>query len=212
MDKIKVFIVDDHVIVSEGLKNIIDLEENMEAVGCADSFEGTMKKLAALQCEPNIILVDINLKGKSGIELIREIKSLYEKISPIVLSMYDEELYAAKAFDSGAKGYVSKSDDTDVVINAINTVFSGQLFFKNNVNDPSAITTSLKDTVISSLTSRELEIFRLYGLGYTTKSISNELHISTKTVQTYRDRIREHLGLANSNEIVLTAIKWLDAN
>ncbi len=116
MDKISIFIVDDHAIVSEGLKNIIDLEENMATVGCADSFDDALKKLSTIQVEPNIILVDINLKGKSGIELIRELKTLYKNIFTIILSMYDEELYAAKAFEAGAKGYVSKSDDTDVVM------------------------------------------------------------------------------------------------
>ncbi|MCP4179103.1 MAG: response regulator transcription factor [bacterium] len=204
----KVFIVDDHAIVRSGIINIIEQETNMEVVGSAESFEETINKLETVNA--NIILVDINLKDRSGLDLISELKYRHPNLPALVLSMYDEFYYAPKALSVGAKGYIMKSDDPGKIIEGINKILSGGTYFCESLNDYFDEDQQENiDNVVKLLSARELEIYRFFGLGYSTKDMAKKLCISTKTVQTYSDRIRGKLGLKSSNDLVRSAVKWL---
>ncbi|HJO95315.1 MAG TPA: response regulator transcription factor [Victivallales bacterium] len=208
MNIYKVFIVDDHAIVRSGIINIVDQENNMEVIGSAESFEETIEKLKKMKAD--IILVDINLKDRSGLDLISELKCRYPDLPALVLSMYDEFYYAPKALSVGAKGYIMKSDNPDKIIDGINKILNGETYFCDSLNDYIGENQEeIVDNVVKLLSVRELEIFRFFGLGYSTKDMAKKLCISTKTVQTYSDRIRTKLGLKSSNDLVRSAVKWL---
>ena len=208
----KVFIVDDHAIVRSGLGNIINEEEYLEVSGYAESCEEALNKIAKEL--PNIIVVDINLKGKSGLDLVHEIKSLYPKLPALVLSMYDETLYAPKAFAAGAKGYVMKTENPEKLVEGIKAILNGKTFFnpelKKQLSKESLKNNSDKDDILSQLSKREFEILRLFGKGYSTQQIAAHLNISSKTVQTYKDRIKSKLNLKSANDIVRLAVKRLE--
>jgi RNA polymerase sigma factor (sigma-70 family) len=206
----KVFIVDDHAIVRTGLGNIINEEEHLEVCGYAESCEEAIHKITKLS--PNIVVVDVNLKGKSGINLVSDLKKLYPKLPTLVLSMYDETLYAPKAKAAGAKGYVMKTENPEKLIEGIKHILNGKTFFnpelKKQFNKESD-KDNQKDNILSQLSKREFEILRLYGKGFSTAQISDKLGISSKTVNTYKDRIRAKLNLKSSHDIVRLAVKRL---
>jgi DNA-binding NarL/FixJ family response regulator len=206
----KVFIVDDHAIVRTGLGSIINEEDYLEVCGYAESSEEAIKKIAILS--PDIIVVDINLKGKSGIDLVHELRSLYPKLPALVFSMYDEMLYAPKAISAGAKGYVMKTENPEKFVEGIKQILNGKTFFNPEIKkqfDKESSNKNEKDDILSQLSKREFEILRLYGKGFSTAQIAENLSISPKTVNTYRDRIRSKLNLKSSHDIVRLAVKRL---
>jgi RNA polymerase sigma factor (sigma-70 family) len=206
----KVFIVDDHAIVRTGLGNIINEEDYLEVCGYAESCEEAIQKLATTS--PNIIVVDINLKGKSGIDLVNELRTLYPKLPALVVSMYEETLYAPKAMSAGAKGYVMKTENPEKIVEGIKQILNGKTFFNPELKkqfDKESQKKNQKDDILSQLSKREFEILRLYGKGFSTAQIAEHLSISSKTVNTYRDRIRAKLNLKSSHDIVRLAVKRL---
>ena len=206
----KVFIVDDHAIVRSGLGNIINEEDYLEVCGYAESCSETIKKISNLS--PDIILVDVNLKDKSGLDLVDELKNLYPKLPALVLSMYDETLYAPKAMSVGAKGYVMKTENPEKLIEGIKAILNGKTFFNPELKkqfDKESQKDNQKDDILSQLSKREFEILRLYGKGFSTAQIAKNLSISPKTVNTYKDRIRSKLNLKSSHDIVRLAVKRL---
>lgn len=205
--KYKIFVIDDHAIVRDGLVNLINDEPDLEVIGTAESCDEALKKLEKKSID--IALVDINLKKRSGLDLISEIKSRFPKIRSIVLSMYDEFIYAPKALSVGAKGYVMKSEDPQKIIDAIRTVIAGDTYISQSLTPSKNKEDDEIFNVVNTLSVRELEIFRSYGQGDSTKDIAKKHCISPKTVQTYRDRIREKLNLKSSNDLVRFAVKWL---
>ena len=207
----KVFIVDDHAIVRSGLGNIINEEDYLEVSGYAESSEEALKLIA--KEIPDIVVVDINLKGKSGLDLVGELKCLYPKLPALVLSMYDETLYAPKAYAAGAKGYVMKTENPEKLVKGIISILNGKPFFNPELQKQIAKESQKqtnKDEILSQLSKREFEILRLFGKGYSTQQIASNLNISSKTVQTYKDRIKAKLNLKSANDIVRLAVKRLE--
>ena len=206
----KVFIVDDHAIVRTGLGNIINEEDYLEVCGYAESCGEALKKIDKLL--PDIVIVDINLKGKSGLDLVNELKGLYPKLPTLVLSMYDETLYAPKAMSAGANGYIMKTENPEKLVDGIKDILNGKTFFNPELKkqfDKESQKENQKDDILSQLSKREFEILRLYGKGFSTAQIAENLCISPKTVNTYRDRIRSKLNLKSSHDIVRLAVKRL---
>jgi DNA-binding NarL/FixJ family response regulator len=208
--KSKILLVDDHPLVREWLTNLINEELDLEVCGEAETARDAIGLIGTLS--PQVVIVDISLEGGSGLELIKDIKAQHPQVSTIVLSMHDESLYAERAMRAGAAGYIMKREATSKVLDALRTVLAGRLFYSNAVN--SLLAQKLvqgqteKPTAIETLSDRELEVFRLLGCGQSTRQISEQMHISFKTVQAYCARIKEKLNLANINELIFHAVRW----
>lgn len=208
----KIVIVDDHPIVRQGLENLINHESDLSVCGQAEDAHQAMKAIKMLN--PDMIIVDISLKEKNGLELIKDINAQYPSLPILALSMHDETLYAERVLRAGAKGYIMKQQATENVIEAIRKVLSGQLYVSNRmtirmmhklVRGKLEMGTSATDC----LSDRELEVFLLIGKGYGTRQIAERLHLSIKTIETYRAHIKEKLNLAGAAELLQHAIHWV---
>ncbi len=212
--KHRIFLVDDHPLVREGLTNLINGQDDLMVCGEAeDSAEATAG--IARTC-PDVALVDISLKNESGLELIKNLESQFPLIALIVLSMHDEALYAERALRAGARGYVMKRETTKSVLTAIRRVLEGNVYVSEKVVNRMArgIGVSGKASAsspVDRLSDRELEIFRLLGQGRTTPQIAGDLHLSLKTVQAYCARAKEKFGVNSLGELLRSAIRWEEA-
>ena len=210
-DKTQVLIVDDHPVVRDGLTTIINHEQDLNVCGEADDSYEALK--AAAELKPDIVVVDISLKNSDGIELTKTIKSKYPKLPVVVLSVHDESVYAERALIAGAKAYLMKDAVSENIVKAIRTVLSGEIYVSNTISKKflhkiagdKADTTK---TTIENLSDREFEVFRLIGQGYKPSQIAKKLHLSVKTIETYRGRLKEKLNLNSAIEILQYAIKW----
>jgi DNA-binding NarL/FixJ family response regulator len=210
-DKKKIFIVDDHPIVRQGLTQLINQEPDLVTCGEAEDAPSALRAIERLI--PDLVIVDVSLKGRSGIELIKEIKLLGLGMPVVVLSMHRESLYAERALRAGAKGYIMKQEASEKVIEAIRKVVAGKIYLSENMSDmlldrAFSSPSELKGEPIDVLSDRELEIFYLIGYGFKTKKIADKLNLSAKTVETYRGRIKEKLKLKDSEELLQSAIQW----
>ncbi len=207
----KILIVDDHPIVCEGLAQLIIQEPDLEVVGiAADALEG-MKKVEELK--PDLVIADISLVGKSGIELIGEIKAYDENMPVLALSMHTEALYVERTLRAGARGYVTKNDATNVIIKAIRKVLGGGIYLSEGMSD--MLLDSLYGrrreqgaSAVGRLSVREFEVFRLIGQGMKNNQIAEVLGISTKTVDAHREHIKEKLRVRDSQELLRYALQW----
>lgn len=209
--KWKIMIVDDHPIVRRGLVELIEDEPDLVVSGEADDAGDALRMLD--HEPPDLCLIDISLKGMNGLELIKQIKARNEEIKMLVSSMHDETLYAERALRAGAMGYINKNEATETLVNAIRQALEGRVYLSNKMSERLLERVFLgqkkKETwSIDSLTDRELEVFELIGQGLTTRQIAARLHLSPKTVETYRDNIKSKLNLSTSSELVRHAVKW----
>lgn len=212
--KKKVFIVDDHPIVREGLITIIDHEKDFEVCGEADEGREAFKAISELR--PDVVIVDITLKNSDGIELTKNLRARYPTLPVIVLSIHDELTYAERALRAGARGYLMKEVVSDKITAAIRTVLTGEIYVSNTMGKKMLrkLAGGKADTIsapMDSLSDRELEIFRLIGQGYKPSKIAESMHLSVKTVETYRARIKEKLNLADADELLRYAIRWVSS-
>jgi len=211
IDKTKVFIVDDHPIVREGLAKLINQEVDLVVCGEADGLATAMKGISVHK--PAVVIVDIKLKDSDGIELTKRIRSCHVNLPVIVLSVYDESMYAQRALSAGAQAYVMKESVAVDIVTAIRTVLRGEIYVSQNftrqlLQKATGKSGATGRTSVDDLSDRELEIFRLIGQGYKTSEIAGNLHLSTKTIETYHGRIKGKLGLADAGELTRYAIKW----
>jgi len=209
--KLKVVLVDDHPIVRQGLAQMISREPDMEVCGEAETAAEALKAIAA--CHPDVAIVDLSLKGTGGLELLKDIKVRFPKLPVLVLSMYDESMYAERALRAGAKGYMMKEEATEKVLAAIRGILGGKIYLSE------AMASRLLHMAVGGrtpggvspterLSDRELEVFQLIGQGYGNTDIARQLHLSPKTVETYRAHIKEKLGLSGATELLQHAIHW----
>jgi len=207
-----IFLVEDHVIFRMGLTELINQEEDLIVCGQADNIEDAWK--AVNHAMPDMMILDISLKGKSGIDLLEKIRQQGMDLPTLVLSMHNETLYAERAFQAGAKGYIMKQETSESVVDAIRSVLLGKLYASNSFMDNILNRYINKNEVNPEalLTKRELEVFRLIGQGVTTKEIATRLHLNVKTIGTYRERIKEKLHIGNATELVQQAVHWLETN
>jgi DNA-binding NarL/FixJ family response regulator len=212
----RILIVDDHPAIREALTIRIAAEADLEVCGEASGFAEALQLAAS--SHPDVAIIDIALKSASGIELIKRLKAKYEDLRVIVWSMHGENLYAERALRAGARGYINKEQATSKIIEAIRQVLDGKVYLSTAMTekllerhvgsegqDPSG-------SLIETLSDRELEVFRLIGRGMRTVGIAERLHLSAKTVETYRDRIRTKLDLNDRESLVHYATKWVQEN
>ena len=207
----KIVIVDDHPVVRKGLKVI--LEENGHIV-CGEAEDGDTAVRVVSECAPELVIVDIELRGGvNGIELISAIKTRFSRVTILVMSMDDGTLYAERAIQAGARGYVTKAEASDNIIGAIETVMSGGLFLSRSISEQIAGKHILgivnrNEVNIALLSPREFEVFMLLGKGYKRNEISRQLNMNINTIESHRRNIRDKLNLRDSSEITKAAIRW----
>lgn len=212
--EIRILIVDDHPIVRQGLAELVNHENDLTVCGQAeDSPEalGAVKEL-----EPDMVVVDISLKETSGLELIKDIHSQYPDLPVLALSMHDEILYAERALRAGAMGYIMKQEATENVIVAIRKILGGEIYVSDRMASRMVrklVAGQAEPTAspVDCLSDRELEVFHLIGKGRGTRQISERLHLSVKTIETYRAHIKDKLNLADAAELLQYAIQWLNS-
>ena len=211
--KFRIFIVDDHPIFREGLSKIVGKEVDLEICGEADTATEAFGKIGELK--PDLVLSDIGLPGKSGLELIQDLHAAAPEIPVLVISMHDESVYAERVLRAGGRGYVMKQAGPAMMLQAIRQVLAGKVAVSAAIS--AAILESLARPgaprdgggIVGKLSNREFEILRLIGQGRDSHDIANALHLSIKTVDTHRGNIKTKLGLKNSTELIHYAVRWV---
>lgn len=212
VEKSRVFIVDDHTMFREGLRQLIERESTMTV--CGDAPDAAEAMAGIRTSKPDVVIVDISLAGASGIDLIKDIRAEFEELPVLVVSMHDESLYAERALRAGAMGYVMKHEPAKTVKAAIHKVLGGDMYLSEKMSS-SVINrlmrgqTDKPKSPIEMLSDRELEVFRLLGQGKGVRKIGEELEVTIPTVNSFRNRIKEKLGLKSSTEVMLHAIQWV---
>lgn len=205
-------VVDDHPVFRQGLVALIQSDDRYNV---RDEVGSVSEALAALEKRvPDIALVDISLGGQSGLDLIKTIKANYPQVLVLIISMHDEAVYAERSIKAGARGYVMKHEASSVMKEAIKTVLAGKIFLSNLMRDrlvESLFIQNEKEHVpsVERLSDRELDVLELMGQGYGAAEIAGILNLSAKTVNTYRDNIKEKLSIPNAGELRRFAIKWV---
>jgi DNA-binding NarL/FixJ family response regulator len=212
--KRRIFLVDDHPLVREGLANLINEQNDLVVCGEAEDSAGAITGIG--KTRPDVALVDISLKNESGLELVKNLETQFPLVALIVLSMHDEALYAERALRAGARGYVMKRESTKSVLASIRRVLEGGVYVSERVVNSmarrfSSSSKGAESSPVERLSDRELEIFRLLGQGRTTAQIAEDLHLSLKTVQAYCARAKEKFGVSSLGELLRAAIRWEDA-
>ena len=206
----KIFIVDDHPIVSQGILRLIEEEEDFEVVGIAEDVSSAIEQIEFK--EPDLVTVDLSLKGESGLELVAALRKKHPDLPLLVLTMFEEEDYANKARLNGANGFVMKQLAPDNLIEAIETLLAGELYFSEESMESFSDAVKASDekakSPIQKLTNQELKVFHLYGRGKSLQEIGDSLSIGRKTVETYIGRIKEKMEIKNSRELLQKAIQW----
>lgn len=211
--KSRVLLVDDHPILRRGIADLINSESSLEVCGEAGNMQDAFS--LASQLKPDLAIIDVSLDGNNGIELMKNLTSRSPNLPLIAYSMHDESIYAERALRAGAKGYVMKQASPEMLLEAISQVLKGKIFLSEQMSDrllgklvgagPSAAPTT---SPIDKLSDRELEVLQLMGKGLSTSQIADKLCLSVKTIETYREHLKQKLNLASGQELLRYAIEW----
>ena len=203
-----VFLVDDHPIVQQGLTMLIDAQSDLQVCGQSSTAGEALRNITSVG--PDVVIVDLSLKGSSGLGLIKELHVRHPKLAILVLSMHDETLFAERALRAGALGYVMKQEPGSVVLSALRKVLNGEIHVSHRVSQMAL--SSLRRgaaagvaSPVGQLSDRELEVLDLIGRGLKTGEIAQTLHISVKTVQSHRANLKSKLHLQDSGKLALYA-------
>ena len=210
--KARVLLIDDHTILRQGLAQLINQEPDLVVCGEAEEAPKGFELVGTLK--PDVAVVDLSLKGGNGLELIKNIKASHAALPILVLSMHDESLYAERVLRAGSLGYIMKEEAAEIVLVGIRKVLKGEIVLSDKMQARllhQLVGGRLKQggTPIDSLSDRELEVFRMIGEGRSTRRIAEELHLSVRTVEAYREYIKEKLSLKNATELVQHAFQWV---
>lgn len=209
--KTSVLIVDDHPIARQGLAQLINQEPDLHV---SADVENAAQALEAIKsCQPGLVIADISLKEGSGLELVKSIKSQFDGVPVLVFSMHDESLFAERALEAGALGYVMKQEPTEVIMVAIRRVLEGDIYLSEPMTNrllkkPGSSHGEGVQSPIRALSDREFEVFTLIGQGKRTLEIAEILHLSAKTVETHRAHIMKKLNLKGWYEVARYAFQW----
>ena len=211
----RILIVDDHPMLRDGLATQISNEPDLAVCGEADDVVAALQLVSELH--PDLMIIDISLKTGHGIDLIKRIRKRHSKMKMLVNSMYDESVYAERSLQAGAMGYLSKQTARETLITAIRTVLAGKTYLSPELTDrivKSRVGGMIEPgkSPIESLSDRELEVLTLIGQGNITSAIAKHLHLSVHTIDTYREKLKIKLNLANSAELNRYAAQWVLEN
>jgi DNA-binding NarL/FixJ family response regulator len=210
----RVLIVDDHPFLRMGLSESLGMEPGLCVCGSVGTAEEALTVVEKLR--PDIVVTDLNLPGKSGIELIKDLAALCPGLPVIVLSMYEEDVYAERCLRAGGRGYLMKSEGPEKLVTAIRHVIGGGIHVSPNISAQiveifSGRGNRDRQSPIGKLTDREIEIFQSIGRGLSTQEIADRLHISTKTIETHRMHIKTKLSIGTAAELIAYAARWMAA-
>jgi len=210
---IRVVIVDDHPLMRKGLAMSLDAESDITVVGQASSAEEGMTMIE--QLKPDVAAIDISLPGMSGLELVKQLHAIRPDVKTLVVSRHDESLYAERAIRAGARGYVMKLEAGEVIVRAVRRVTNGGIFVSEEINERLLLGMvsgheALAQSPLDILSDRELEVFELTGRGSGTRDIAERLHLSVKTIESYRARIKVKLNLGSASELMQHAVQWVE--
>jgi len=209
--KTRVLIVDDHPMTRAGLVHVINHQPDLMVCGEAESAAHALDILDSSR--PDLLLIDITLPGKSGLELIKDVKAMQPELLMLVVSMHDESLYADRVLRAGARGYITKHEGGEKLMEAIRHVLSGKIYVSESMSAHilevfSGGQTRLDRSSIEKLSDREFEVFESLGEGLSSQQIANKLHLSAKTVDAHRANIKTKLNIKTTAELISYAARW----
>lgn len=211
---IRILVVDDHPLVRQGLAQFINQEKDMQVYAEASDGYEALETIA--KDPPDLVIADIEMRGLNGMELVRNMKAQHPDIPVLMLSMHDEGLYAERALRAGARGYLMKEEDPEVVVNAIRTIIEGEVYVSeeaiSKILSNYTGNWSDKGSIIDRLSDRELEVFKMIGEGYRTRHIAENLHLSAKTVESYKARLKQKLTLKDAAQLARYAAEWMKSS
>ncbi len=205
----KIVVVDDHPMMRVGLRQYLAQEPDVEV--CGEAANATEALSVVERVSPDLLILDISLEGRSGLDLLKDLRLRFPELPVLVHSMHDQSIYAERALRAGARGYLTKQETGDKLLSAVRQVLRGEIFLSESLRAPRKRARqgrSGSSTLISTLTEREFEVFRLIGRGLHNQEIAKHLHISLKTVEAHRDHIKRKLHLASSTALNLLAVRW----
>jgi DNA-binding NarL/FixJ family response regulator len=208
----QILLVDDHAVVRFGIAQLINQQADLAVCGEEEDAGHALSAIGKLK--PDLVIADISLKDSSGLELMRNIKAQYSGLPVLVVSAHDETVYAEIAFRAGALGYLMKGDALDKVVSAIRRVLSGNVYVSDTLSARMLQQqirghNHIEESPVKGLSDRELEVFQLIGQWKKTKEIASELHLSIKTVEYYREQIKQKLDLKSAVELTQRATAWV---
>jgi DNA-binding NarL/FixJ family response regulator len=201
-NQIRVLLADDHSIVLDGLRRIIDDTDDLEVVAEASSGEEALKQ--AGEKVPDVAVIDISMPGYDGLEVLSHLQTMFPDMAVIILTMHEEEQYMFRSVEAGAMGYITKRSAPDQLVTAIRKVYSGKRYFPEEVVQAMAVRLAqggAGESPVDLLSMRELQVLRGIAQGYTNKEIAATYHLSVKTVDTYRSRLLKKLNLRNNADL-----------
>ncbi|MGA3033592.1 MAG: response regulator transcription factor [Terracidiphilus sp.] len=207
----KILVVDDHPLMRQGLAMLINQQQDMQV--CAEAEDAHAALMSIAQKSPDIVILDISLKGPDGLDLLKSIRTTHSNLPVLILSMHDEAIYAERALRARANGYIMKQEATEKVLVAVRRILNGDVYLSDAMSSRMLHqyidgAPSLLQSRIAALSDRELEVFRRIGEGQATRQIAEELHLSVKTVETYQAHLKEKLALRTGRELIQHAIQW----
>ena len=209
----RILIVDDHPLMRKGLALTLSAETDLEIVGQAADAEEALSVFDKLN--PDLVLIDVSLPGMSGLELLKHLLALHPDLLTLVVSRHDEALYAERAVRAGAKGYVMKLEAGDDIVQAVRHVIRGGIYMSEELKDRLLFGAAVGrkaplQSPLEVLSDRELEVFEMTGRGLPTREIAERLHLSVKTVESYRARIKQKLNIETGTELLQQAVQWVE--
>ena len=209
----RILIVDDHPLMRKGLALTLSAESDLDVVGQAADAEEALSVFDKLK--PDFVLIDISLPGMSGLELLKHLLALNPDLLTLVVSRHDETLYAERAVRAGAKGYVMKLEAGDDIVQAVRHVLRGGIYMSDELKDRLLFGAAVGrkaplQSPLEVLSDRELEVFEMTGRGLPTREIAERLHLSVKTVESYRARIKQKLNIETGTELLQQAVQWVE--
>jgi DNA-binding NarL/FixJ family response regulator len=211
----RILLVDDHPLMRKGLAMTLDAEPDFTIAAQTDSAENALSLIE--EKDPiHLAVIDISLPGMSGLELVKHLEALHPEVCALVVSRHDETLYAERSIRAGAKGYVMKLEASDVIVEAARRVLQGGIYVSQEINERLLMSMAtgnslMKESPLELLSDRELEVFELIGQGVGTRDIAERLHLATKTVESYRARIKEKMNLSSATELMQHAVQWVQS-
>lgn len=209
--KSRVLLVDDHPLVRRGLADVISRESDLEICGEAGDVNEALTEVA--RAKPDVVVVDLTLKTGHGIELLEKLRVRDPELKTLVSSMHDEMLFAERVLRAGARGYISKQEPPEALIRAIRQVLRGELYLSprmtSRVLNRVVAGTPTQDDPVQGFSNRELEVYEMIGQGLTVQQIATRLHLSPKTIETHREKIKHRLNVTNSAELNRRAVQWV---
>jgi DNA-binding NarL/FixJ family response regulator len=213
--KSRIIVVEDHPLLCAGLMQLIHTQPDLTCAGTADNTAAARQLVE--QCKPDLMLLDLRLKSGDSLELIKSLRVEHPKVKVLVLSQYDELIFAERALRAGASGYIMKENATDEVLRAVRKVLAGELYFSDRVA-AAVVQRTLREKPsgarigVESLSDREMQVFQLLGASYSARQIAEQFHLSPKTVETHCEKIKHKLSLNNAAELKQFARKWAAEN